>query len=444
MSRDLTQGSIKEHTFSLAIPAVMGYFFHTLFNLTDTYFAGLVSTQALAALSLSSSLFFMILAIGIGMSEALTSMLGNALGKNDLLQARNITRNGLIFAFLLSLFVSFGGVIATPHFVTFLGDTSYLQETLDYINIILYGSVFFVMAFFLSALLNAVGDTTSFRNVLFVTALLNVGLDYYFVYYLHLEVLGIAFSTLLCEMLTVIYLFYKLSKTKLWERESKSFKFNVELIKELFSQGLPPSANMFLMAFGIYVITYYIAPFGKEAVAAFGIGMRIEQVFLMPVIGLNIAALAIISQNNGAQAYERIEPTLRLGIRYGWMMSTLGVSIFLLFAEFLASLLSSDALVIQQSALYLRVSGVASYAFVIIFLYIAMLQGIAKPAMITPISIYRQLIAPVLVFSVLAYFGFDILWFWMGLNGVIFSAAIFLWWYAELQLKKLQQQKGAI
>lgn len=439
MSRDLTQGSIKEHTFKLAIPAVMGYFFHTLFNLTDTYFAGLVSTQALAALSLSSSLFFMILAIGIGMSEALTSMVGNALGQNDLHKARNIARNGLFFAFFLSLFVSFGGVIATPYLVAFLGDTSYLQETLDYINIILYGSVFFVMAFFLSALLNAVGDTTSFRNVLFVTALLNVGLDYYFVYYLHLEVLGIAFSTLLCEMITVMYLFYKLSKTRLWERNEKDFKPNATMLKELFSQGLPPSANMFLMAFGIYVITYYVAPFGKEAVAAFGIGMRIEQVFLMPIIGLNIAALAIISQNNGAQAYDRVEPALRLGIRYGWMMSTLGVSLFLLFAESLAGLLSHDALVIEQSALYLRVSGVASYAFVIIFLYIAMLQGIAKPAIITPISIYRQLVAPVVVFSVLAYFEFGILWLWMGLNAIIFSAAIFLWWYGEKQLKNLNR-----
>ncbi len=70
MHTDLTKGKIKQHLITLSIPAVTGYFFHTMFNVTDTFFAGFISTQALAALSLSASVFFMILAIGIGMSEA--------------------------------------------------------------------------------------------------------------------------------------------------------------------------------------------------------------------------------------------------------------------------------------------------------------------------------------------------------------------------------------
>jgi Na+-driven multidrug efflux pump len=266
-------------------------------------------------------------------------------------------------------------------------------------------------------------------------------LDYVFINSFGLGVGGIAFATLLCEMLTLLYLFYKLSHTQLWDGIA-AFSYDATVMRELFKQGFPPSINMFMMAFGMYIITYYVAPFGKEAVAAFGIGMRIEQIFLMPVIGLNIAALAIISQNNGAKAYERIEPALRLGIRYGWMMSTLGVSVFLLFAESLAGLLSSDAQVIEQTALYLRVSGVASYGFVIIFLYIAMLQGIAKPSIITPISIYRQVIAPILLLSALAFFEFGIFALWMGLNAIIFSAAIFLWWYGERELKNLHNRQG--
>jgi Na+-driven multidrug efflux pump len=196
---------------------------------------------------------------------------------------------------------------------------------------------------------------------------------------------------------------------------------------------------MFMMAFGMYVITYFVAPFGKEAVAAFGIGMRIEQVFLMPVIGLNIATLAIVSQNNGAKAYERISPTLHAAIRYGWVMSTIGVSSFFIFADYFASLLTSDAEVIEQTALYLRVCGLASYGFVVIFISIAMLQGIAKPAVIFPISVYRQVIAPAIVFTILSMLGFGILSMWVGLDMIIFSSAIFLWWYAQKQLKILER-----
>lgn len=438
MHIDLTQGIIKQHILKLAVPAVVGYFFHTMFNVTDTYFAGLISTQALAALSLSASVFFMVLAIGIGMSEAATSLVGNALGEKNTVKAQHIALNSMVFAGFISISLTVLGVLSVPYLVEALGDPSYKQETFDYINLILYGSVFFVGAFFCNALLNATGDTKSFRNVLIVTAFLNILLDYVFIEYFHMAVKGIAMATIITEAIILFYLFYKVSRTKLWSGFS-AFEYDSRVMKELLKQGVPPSVNMFMMAFGMYIITYFVAPFGKEAVAGFGIGMRIEQIFLMPVIGLNIATLAIVSQNNGAKAYERITPTLHLAIRYGWVMSTMGVSAFLLFAEFFAALLTSDPLVIEQTALYLRVSGVASYGFVIIFIYIAMLQGIGKPTVIMPISIYRQVLAPVLVFWILALMGFGILSLWIGLDMIIFSSALFLWWYGEKKLKRLAQ-----
>ena len=435
---DLTQGVIKQHIVKLAVPAVVGYFFHTMFNITDTFFAGMISTQALAALSLSASVFFMILAIGIGMSEAVTSLVGNALGEKDIQRAQHIALNSIVFAVGLSVLLSVLGVLSVPFLVEALSDPSYVAETLQYINLILYGALFFVGAFFLNALLNSIGDTKSFRNVLIFTAFLNIVLDYLFINYFKLGVSGIALATVIAEAITMSYLFYKVRKTKLWVGFS-SFKYDKKVIRELLKQGFPPSINMFMMAFGMYVITYFVAPFGKEAVAAFGIGMRIEQVFLMPVIGLNIATLAIVSQNNGAKAYERISPTLHAAIRYGWVMSTIGVSSFFIFADYFASLLTSDAEVIEQTALYLRVCGLASYGFVVIFISIAMLQGIAKPAVIFPISVYRQVIAPAIVFTILSMLGFGILSMWIGLDMIIFSSAIFLWWYAQKQLKILER-----
>ncbi len=436
MHLDLTQGIIKDHLIKLAVPAVVGYFFHTMFNVTDTFFAGMISTEALAALSLSASVFFMILAIGVGMSEAVTSLVGNALGEKDTPKAQHIVLNAIAFAFLLSIALSILGLVSVPYLVEALGDPSYVKETLDYINLILYGAFFFVGSFFFNAFLNAIGDTKSFRNILIVTAFLNILLDYLFIKYFNMGVNGIAIATVIAEAITMFYLFYKVQKTKLWTG-LKVFKYDSKVLKDLLKQGLPPSINMFMMAFGMYIITYFVAPFGKEAVAAFGIGMRIEQIFLMPVIGLNIAILAIVSQNNGAKSYERIPPAVALGVFYGWIMSTLGVLSFLLFAPYLASLLTSDAVTIEQTALYLRVSGLASYGFVVIFIYIAMLQGIGKPAVIMPVSIYRQVIAPILLFSIFAWMELEILSLWIGLDIIIFSSALFLWWYGEKKLKNL-------
>jgi len=436
MHIDLTTDDIQGHIKKLAVPAVVGYFFHTMFNVTDTFFAGYISTQALAALSLSASVFFMVLAIGIGMSEAVTSLVGNALGEKNIQKAQHIVLNALAFALLLSVVLSLLGVLGVPYLIDALGDPSYKKETLDYINLILYGAFFFIGAFFFNAFLNAIGDTKSFRNILIVTAFLNIVLDYVFIHHLQMGVGGIAMATILSEAITMLYLVYKVRQSKLW-RGIKHFSYDPAVIKSLFVQGLPPSINMFMMAFGMYIITYFVAPFGKEAVAAFGIGMRIEQIFLMPIIGLNIATLAIVSQNNGAKAYERIKPTVTLGTRYGWVMSTVAVSTFLLFAPFLASLLSSDVEVIRQATLYLRVSGVASYGFVFIFIYISMLQGIGKPMVIMPVSIYRQVLAPLLVLPFLAWMELDIISLWVAIDMFIFSSALFLWWYGEKKMKLL-------
>jgi len=436
MHTDLTTGSIKTHLIKLSIPAITGYFFHTMFNVTDTYFAGIISTQALAALSLSASIFFMILAIAIGMSEALTSLVGNALGEKDVGKAQHISRNGIAFAVLLSVFLAVFGVLSAPYFVAALGDSSYITQTLDYINIILYATLFFIGSFFFNALLNATGDTVSFRNILIVTAFLNIALDYLFVNYFSYGVKGIAIATILSEFITMAYLFYKLRKTKLWSG-FHDFVFDIQVIKELFKQGFPPSMNMFMMAFEMYIITYFVAPYGKEAVAAFGIGMRIEQIFLMPVVGLGIATLAIVSQNNGAKLYGRINPTVTLALQAGFFMSGVAVLSFFLFGDFIASLLTSDPEVIEQTLLYLRICGFAFFGFVIIFITISMLQGIQKPAIIFPISVYRQVLAPGVLFTLFSFFHLEIYSIWLGLDAIILSAGLYLWWYSKRKLEEL-------
>jgi len=436
MHTDLTKGSIDSHLIKLSLPAIIGYFFHTMFNVTDTYFAGAISTEALAALSLSASIFFMILAIAIGMSEALTSLVGNALGEKNISKAQHITQNSIVFAGLLSLFLTIFGIISVPYLISALGDPSYIEETLKYINVILYATLFFIASFFFNALLNATGDMVSFRNILIFTAFLNILLDYIFIYYFGFGVDGIALATIISEFIAMTYLFYKLQKTQLW-CDFKSFTLDFIVIKELLKQGFPPSMNMFMMAFGMYIITYFVAPYGKEAVAAFGIGMRIEQIFLMPVVGLGIATLAIISQNNGAQEYERIDPTTTLAIKYGFVISTVAVVLFFMFGDSMASLLTSDRVVIEQSVLYLRICGFAFFGFVMIFIYISMLQGIKKPSIIFPISVYRQVLAPILLFSLLSLYNLEIKSIWLGLDLIIFSSALYLWWYSKKKLQKL-------
>lgn len=443
MEMDLTQGDIKTQIKRLSIPASIGFFFHTMYNVTDTYFAGLISTQALSALTLSFSLFFMMIAIAGGMSEAVTALVGNALGKKDKKMAAHIALNALFFGIFLSIVLTIIGLLSTPYLMSLLGASGgYLQESLDYINIILYGSVLFIFAYFINALLNAVGDMVSFRNILIVAAFLNVVLDYWFVYgglgIRPLGVSGISAATVITELITVVYLAYKLTKTSLLDG-FKEFSLDGSVFKSLITQGFPPSVNMVMMATGIFIMTYFAAPFGKEVVAAFGIGMRVEQIILMPTIGLNVAVLAIVSQNNGAKHFERIAQTLKISLYYGGLISLIGMVLLLIGAEQCMQFFTDDITVIEQGALYLRVEAFILFSFVVIFVHLAMLQGIGKPGFIFYISIFRQIVAPILLLSLIVYLDLEVVWIWISIAFIVTFSALVTWRYSVDKLAEVSQ-----
>ncbi|MDH5465372.1 MAG: MATE family efflux transporter, partial [Thiovulaceae bacterium] len=383
MHRDLTQGDISVHIRHLAIPASIGFFFHTMFNVTDTYFAGMISTQALAALTLSFPIFFMIIAIAGGMSEGVTALVGNALGEGNKAHAKHIINNVFFYALILSLTLSLVGWLSAPFLMKQLGASGeYLEVSLAYINIVIASVLFFVFTFFINALLNAIGDTKAFRNALILGFIINIFLDYWFVKGgLGIEpmgVEGIALATVLIELLTMLYLLFRLRSGSLLKNRPP-FKLDSKVFKAFLAQGTPPTLNLLLMSFGIYVITYFIAPFGQDAVAAYGVGMRIEQIALMPSIGLSVAVLSMVSQNNGAKAYERIDIAMRVSRFYAFILAGLGMIILLLFAKPMMLFFTPDEAVVEAGVLYVQISAFALLGYILIFLYLALLQGIKRP-----------------------------------------------------------------
>lgn len=106
-----------------------------------------------------------------------------------------------------------------------------------------------------------------------------------------------------------------------------------------FKQGTPPTINMLLMALGMFTITYYISDFGQHVVAAYGIAIRIEQIFLLPSIGINVAVLAIVSQNNGARLFERAKEVVVYAQKVGFVLWIVGMLSLFAFGKFLLGLL---------------------------------------------------------------------------------------------------------
>ncbi len=443
-SLNLTTQNIPTLIKQLAIPASVGMFFNTMYNVVDTFYAGLISTQAISGLTLSFMIFFLIIGFGYGFSSAITALLGNALGKRKYKLASIYAHKGLIFVPIIGLGLSIIGYFFAPNLFILLGaKEEYLQLSLDYINPILFGAVFFMFNFSLNSILVATGDTKTYRNSLifgfFANLIFNPLFMYGFLFIPAMGIKGIAFATVLIQVINMFYLFYKVLQTKLIHFEKlKYFIPNIRIYKQFLLQGIPSSLNMLTMAIGSLILTYFVSHYGVFAVAGYGIGYRVEQLMLLPALGLSTAVLALVSNNFGAKKYDRVIETMKVSLKYGFIISTVGIVTLTLLGRFIISFFDSNPIVVNFGVEYLLIEIWIFYAYVILFVCISTLQAIKQPKMLLYIGLYRQIFAKLIIsYLIVKYFELDFIYLWFGILFMIYSAAIFAYFYTNNLLKKL-------
>ena len=428
----------------IAIPASTGMFFNTMYNVVDTFYAGLISTQAISALSLSFMIFFTVIGLGYGFSSAITALIGNANGKGKKFLASLYAHKGIFFMQMLAIILTIIGFFSSPYLFKLLGASgAYLDISLEYMNIILLGTIFFMTNFALNAILMSRGDSKTYRNTLifgfFANLVLNPLFIYGFLFIPAMGIKGIALATVLIQLINVFYMLYKVMKTKLIHFENfKYFLPHKKIYKDLITQGIPSSVNMLIMALGSIILMYFVSLYGVKAVAGYGIGFRVEQLMLLPALGLSSAVLSIVSNNFGAKNYHRVHETLKIALKYGFYISTFGIIFLYIFGKLIIQQFDSDSTVIAYGFDYILIEVWIFYAYVILFVCVSTLQAIKKPKMILYIALYRQIIAKFLIAYILViYFELDYIYLWVGVLFMIYSAAIFAYFYTQNLLKKL-------
>jgi Na+-driven multidrug efflux pump len=210
--------------------------------------------------------------------------------------------------------------------------------------------------------------------------------------------------------------------------------------RALFGQGFPAAMNMMTVTLGIFIITWFVGRFGQEAVAAYGIATRIEQIALLPVMGLNISTLALTAQNYGAGRIDRIRQVLAVSLRYGFMLALSGTAAALAFTGELMHFFTKDAAVVAVGVKFLRIEAFVFPAYVLLYICVSAMQGIKRPTFALWIGLYRQIAGPFLVFHILTtVLGWGIMGIWWGIFTVTWSAAVIVVVYVSWILKKLQK-----
>ena len=424
---DLTVGDIGKLVRKIAIPSSVGFLFNTLFNVVDNIFTGYIGSEALAGLAISFPVFFILIALGSGVGTGVTAIISNYIGEGEPEKAREVARDALSLGIIFALVITLVGVHTDELLMKLMGGEGLaLTYGLRYTNVIFLGTIFFVMNMVMNGILSAQGDTVSYRNFLIVGFILNIILDPLSILVLGMTTEGVALATVVVQFIGNLYLLKRVRRSKIIAgRPFGLAKPHMGNYMEILSQGLPASFNMMTIAMGVFIINYYVVKVGgSRAVAAFGVAMRIEQLALLPAIGLNIAALSITGQNYGAGRLDRVEETYRKTMKYGLIIMTTAMFLILPLSRYLFYIFTRDIEVIQYGISYFRVETLVFNSYVLLNISVSVLQGLKRPKFPIVIGIYRQFLMPVILFPILIGVIGSIYGIWWGIFAVNWSAAI--------------------
>ena len=397
----------------LAVPASVGTLFQTLYTIVDTFYAGKISPEALSALSKSFPIYFLIIATSIGVTVAGTSLIGSSIGEKNEKNVLSYFGNVIIYSIIISVVVSILGfafgekiflLMNSSQEVTILG--------LEYINVIFIGTILFILVVALNSFLHAEGDTKTYRNVLIFSFFLNIILNpifiFGFLFIPPLGITGIGIATLIAQFVSLLVILIKiLNNQRIKQITLDHFKAKFFFLKNIFFQSMPITIAILGYSIAATVVFTYVGLFGEYAVAGYGSATRIEQVVLLPILGINTAIISIIAQNIGAKYYDRVEQSYFTSIKYGlFIMLIAGVVIFIS-ADIVPKFFSSNPDVIMHGSMYLKISAFILPAYPIFFLSNGFFMALKKSEKAMVNNIARNVIVPVLSFYIAKYLNAD-------------------------------------
>ena len=431
---DLTKDKISILIRQIAIPSSIGTLFQTLYNIVDVKFAGLISPDAITAIAKSFPIYFIIIGFTAGLSIGVTALISNALGKNDEKKASFLLAQAILTSLIISVLVTLVGVYGTEPILIFLKTSpEIIFYAKDYMDIIFFGAFLFFLQLTINSFLASKGDTKSLRNVLIFTFFLNLILNPVFIYGIYfipaLGIKGIALATLCSQLVGLIYIILKVSQTNLKEflyPECFIPKFNLQ--KEILSQAIPATVSMMFIGLGVFVLLFYVSTYGDYSAGGYGAAIRFEQLFLLPVLGLNASTLALVGQNFGAMNFVRIHETYTRSIFYGTLfMGICGLLIFFS-SDYIMYFFSDNDEIIFYGSTYLKIAAFAGPCYPIFFISSALLQGLKKPNYQMVINLMRMVILPVFGLSVAVLYlqvNFTTMFLVVLAINYVFAAAVY-------------------
>lgn len=361
-SLDATQGPILSALIRLALPVVVTNVFQTLYQLIDTFWVGRLGEEAVAAVSLSFPILFLMVSVGGGMSVAGAILVAQNFGARAEEAVDHAAGQSLLVLGVISVVVSAAGfLLAEPAMLLYRPEPAVAEMAVGYLRISFLGMVAVFAYYVFQALLRGVGDVKTPMYVVAGTVVLNFFLDPILILGLGpfpaLGVLGAAWATVGAQGLAgIVGLAILFSGRYGLHLRLRHLVPDREVVRTIIRLGIPSSIEQSTRALGIVVMMVLVATFGTTIVASYGIGVRILSFVIIPAMGLSMATSTVVGQNVGAAHDDRAAAAAKIGMAAGFAGLTLaGLVIFLLAEPLVAAFVPDEPEVISTGGRFLRI-----------------------------------------------------------------------------------------
>ena len=353
----LTEGSIWKSMLLFALPLFLGAVFQQLYNTFDAWCVGyFLDDDALAAVSSSGSLIFMMVSFFQGLSMGAGVVIARAFGAKQYDSMEKSIHTSVAFGLVTGIVLTVLGVILTPAILGWMGTPAeILPQSISYFRYYFLGAIFVVMYNIFVGILHAVGDSKHPLQYLIFSTGINIILDLLFVGVLGLGVGSAAVATTISQGVSALLCFLHLTRVKTpYRLQINKLCFDKKSLLEIMRHGVPSGIQNSVIAIANVVVQSNINSFGKAAVAGCGSYSKIEGFAFLPVTCFTQALSTFVSQNLGAGHHKRVKKGVAFGVTCGCLIAELVGVLSYIFAPQLISFFSDTHLAIDFGIQHMR------------------------------------------------------------------------------------------
>ena len=346
---DMTRGKPWRLITAFAIPVLLSQVFQQLYNTADALIVGrFLGDEALAAVSSSGTLIFLIISFFTGMSMGASVTISRYFGAGDYARVSRAIHTNVLLAILCGIVLTVFGVALTPTFLRWMGtDPDVLPEAISYFRYYFFGILAVVMYNTCKGIMNALGDSRRPLYYLILSSLVNIVLDLLFIAVFHWGVWWAAAATTISQAVSmVLCLIHLTKKGTIYQVRLRDLRLDREMLGQIFRYGLPSGVQNSVIGFANVIVQSNINSFGKLAMAAYGAYSKLEGFAFLPVTSFTMALTTYVSQNLGAGEYDRAKKGSRFGIITSLLLAELIGVLMYLFAPQLTAIFTETPEVI--------------------------------------------------------------------------------------------------